>query len=37
MKRTFSDWLWRAALLWALGWIGWDLHALRLDNAAACQ
>jgi hypothetical protein len=26
-----ADWLWRAAVLGALGWIAWELHVLRED------
>jgi hypothetical protein len=26
-----ADWLWRAALLGALCWIGWQLHEFRED------
>lgn len=31
MRRWASEWLWRMAVLAALAWIGWELHALRLD------
>jgi hypothetical protein len=31
MKRMISEWLWRTALLWAIGCIRWELHALRVD------
>ena len=31
MKRLLAEWLWRAAIVCALGWIGWELHALRMD------
>jgi hypothetical protein len=31
MNRLIADWLWRMALLGALGWIGWELHGLRED------
>lgn len=31
VRRWAADWLWRMAVLGALGWIGWELHALRLD------
>jgi hypothetical protein len=26
-----TDWLWRTALVCALGWIGWELHEIRLE------
>lgn len=29
MKRLIAEWLWRAAILCALGWIGWELHQIR--------
>ena len=31
MNRLIADWLWRMALLGALGWIGWELHGFRED------
>lgn len=31
VRRWAADWLWRMAVLAALGWIGWELHALRMD------
>ena len=31
MKRLIAEWLWRAAIVSALVWIGWELHQLRLD------
>lgn len=31
VRRWAAEWLWRMAVLAALGWIGWELHALRLD------
>lgn len=31
MKRLIAEWLWRAAIVSALAWIGWELHQLRLD------
>lgn len=31
MKRLIAEWLWRAAIVCALAWIGWELHQLRLD------
>ena len=31
VRRWAADWLWRMAVLAALGWIGWELHALRID------
>jgi hypothetical protein len=33
MKRLVAEWLWRAAVLCALGVIGWELHLLRADIA----
>jgi hypothetical protein len=36
MKNLIAEWLWRAALLGALVWIGWELHLLHQDmNAPA--
>jgi chromosome segregation ATPase len=29
MKRLIAEWLWRATILCALGWIGWELHQIR--------
>ena len=31
MKRLVAEWLWRVAVLCALGVIGWELHLLRSD------
>ena len=31
MKRLLAEWLLRAAIVCALGWIGWELHELRMD------
>ena len=31
MTRWIADWLWRMAVLVALGWIGWELHVLHED------
>jgi hypothetical protein len=31
MKRMIAEWLWRAALICTLGWIGWELHEIRLE------
>jgi hypothetical protein len=31
VKRSIAEWLWRAALLGALGWIGWELMLLHDD------
>ena len=31
MKQLIADWLWRVALLGALGWVGWELHGFRED------
>lgn len=29
MKRLIAEWLWRAAVICALVWIGWELHQMR--------
>jgi len=31
MTRRIAEWLWRTAVLVALGWIGWELHVLHED------
>ncbi len=31
MKRLIAEWLWRAAIVCVLGWIGWELHEIRLQ------
>lgn len=31
MKRLIAEWLWRAAIVCALGWIGWELHQIRVQ------
>lgn len=31
VRRWAAEWLWRMAVLAALGWIGWELHVMRLD------
>jgi hypothetical protein len=31
MTRLIAEWLWRAAIVCALAWIGWELHQMRLD------
>jgi len=31
VKRLIAEWLWRAAIVCALGWIGWELHEMRVD------
>lgn len=31
MKRQIAEWLWRAAIVCALAWIGWELHQVRLE------
>ena len=31
MKRLIAEWLWRAALVCALGWIGWEMHQIRVQ------
>ena len=34
MKRLIAEWLWRAAIVCALAWIGWELHQMRLELQA---
>ena len=31
MKRLIAEWLWRAAIVCALGWIGWEMHQIRVQ------
>jgi hypothetical protein len=31
MKRIIGEWVWRAVMVCALGWIGLELHGLRED------
>jgi len=31
MNRQIADWLWRVAIISALGWIGWELHQIRME------
>ncbi|HMO47774.1 MAG TPA: hypothetical protein PKB14_17310 [Rubrivivax sp.] len=31
MTRQIAEWLWRAAMVCALAWIGWELHQMRLE------
>jgi hypothetical protein len=31
VKRQIIERLWRAAIVCALGWIGWELHQLRVE------
>ena len=31
MKSTITEWLWRAAVLGGLVWIGWELHTMHAD------
>ena len=31
VKRWLAEWLWRMTVLAALGWIGWELHSLRIE------
>lgn len=31
MKRMIAEWLWRAAIVCALAWIGWELHQIRME------
>jgi hypothetical protein len=34
MTRTIAEWLWRAAVICGLVWIGWELHTLHADIMA---
>ena len=29
VKRLIAEWLWRAAIVCALGWIGWEMRQIR--------
>jgi len=29
MNRLIAEWIWRAALIGMLAWIGWELHDIR--------
>jgi hypothetical protein len=31
MNRQIAEWLWRVAIICALGWIGWELHQIHLE------
>ena len=31
MKRLIAEWLWRAAIVCTLGWIGWEMHQIRVQ------
>jgi hypothetical protein len=31
VKRLIAEWLWRAAIVSALGWIGWEMHQIRVQ------
>ena len=31
MTRLVAEWFWRAAMVCALGWIGWELHGIHED------
>jgi hypothetical protein len=31
MKRLIAEWIWRATLIGAIVWIGWELHQLRAE------
>jgi hypothetical protein len=31
VQRLLGEWLWRAAIVCALGWIGWELHQMRVN------
>jgi hypothetical protein len=33
MKRIIGEWVWRVAMVCALGWLGLELHGLREDLA----
>ena len=33
--QRLGDWVWRLALLGALGWIGWELHNIHGDLTPA--
>jgi hypothetical protein len=31
VKRLIAEWTWRTVIVCALGWIGWELHQMRLE------
>ena len=31
MKRLIAEWLWRTAIVCALGWIGWEMRQIRVQ------
>jgi predicted GNAT superfamily acetyltransferase len=31
VKRLIAEWFWRAAIVCALGWIGWEMHQIRVQ------
>jgi hypothetical protein len=31
LKRLIAEWLWRAAIVCTLGWIGWEMHQIRVQ------
>lgn len=31
MNSQIAEWLWRAAIVCALGWIGWEMHQIRVQ------
>jgi len=31
VKRLIAEWLWRTAIVCALGWIGWEMHQIRVQ------
>jgi len=33
MKRIIGEWVWRVAMVCALGWVGLEVHGLREDLA----
>ena len=37
MKKSFAEWIWRLAVLCALGWIGLQLQRLHEDITAPVQ
>ncbi len=37
MKRMIAEWLWRAAVICALAWIGWELHRVHEDMMAPVE
>jgi len=31
VKRLIAEWLWRTAIVCALGWIGWEMRQIRVQ------